>query len=246
MTTRRQKAKVDVPRGSNCLLPGFTLMELLVVIAIIAVLAALLLPVLSKARSKAKQTSCLNNLHQINSAVRMYADDFKDKVVPPPGFYTSVEQWYRYKELVAYYVGRSPSPRPSDKLFCCPADTFFYSASGYHSTPWRNAPQTGYSSYIFNAGNRVGANGYPGIFGQSLVTIKEPCRTVLVCEAAAFTPFSWHNPQRRDSDYRFKDSRNLLSFVDGHVQYMKMYWSGAGEAWQYDPPSGYDYKWSGD
>jgi prepilin-type N-terminal cleavage/methylation domain-containing protein len=225
---------------------GFTLLELLVVMGLVAVLASLLLPVLNKARSKARQASCLNNLKQINLAVRMYAEDFKDKVAAPPGFYTSVESWYRYKELVASYAGRSESPKPSDKLFSCPADTFFYSASGYHSSGLCEARQTGYSSYIFNAGNLIGTNGYPGIFGRSLATVREPARTVLVCEAAAFTPFSWHNPKRQDSDYRFKDSRNLLSFVDGHVQHVKIFWSGAGEAWQYDPPSGYDYRWSGE
>jgi prepilin-type N-terminal cleavage/methylation domain-containing protein len=225
---------------------GFTLLELLVVVGLLVVLASLLLPALNKARSKAKQASCLNNLKQINLAVRMYAQDFKDKVVAPPGFYTSVESWYRYKELVASYAGRSESPKPSDKLFSCPADTFFYSASGYHSSSLCERPQTGYSSYIFNAGNLIGTNGYPGIFGHSLAAVREPARTVLVCEAAAFTPFSWHNPKSQDSDYRFNDSRNLLSFVDGHVQYVKMYWSGAGEAWQYDPPSGYEYRWSGE
>lgn len=68
---------------------GFTLIELLVVIAIIAILAAILFPVFAKAREKAKETACINNMKQLGTAFLMYMDDNKDRFPPSYAYFYS-------------------------------------------------------------------------------------------------------------------------------------------------------------
>ncbi len=233
---------------------GFTLVELLVVTAILAVLAALLLPVLSRGKAGARRTACLNNLKQVNLTVRMYAEDHGDAIAMPAIARAAPYDYHLFKEQVKCYAGLRGKASVTEKVFACPADKFFYSSGGYHSQGLCEQVATDFTSYAFNGLNYRGTNTetgrpFPGIAGKPLASIREPARTVLVGEAAALTPYSWHHPQKReDGEYRLRDSRNVLSFVDGHASETPLFWSGTAnsEAWHYDPPGGYNYKWSGD
>jgi prepilin-type N-terminal cleavage/methylation domain-containing protein len=117
---------------------GFTLIELLVSAGIVAVLAALLLPVLAAARERARETACSSHLSQLGKAMRMYLDDYG---LRPPHLH----------ELAQGYV-------PDRRIFTCPQDRWAgrggwaYSAWGRLSSPPEQWPFPVSYGYFFHSG----------------------------------------------------------------------------------------------
>jgi prepilin-type N-terminal cleavage/methylation domain-containing protein len=241
---------------------AFTLTELLVVIAIIGILAALLFPVLSRAKANGQRAACMNNLMQIAKGVRMYADDSSQILFPiiyqGPGF--AFYEWTAYNPMMRSYVGLKGPPSPQDKLFACPADTFFWGGQynvhdGLIFQSEHLQSNTCYSSYAMNAGNAVvrSQRQFPGMFagilGTKLTSVAMPARTVLLAEFSALDGYSWHQPAGRDS---YNNAPSVLSFTDGHVGYTKMYYGSNNPTqirqhpFAFNPPSGYDYRWTAD
>ena len=208
---------------------GFTLIEILVVIGILVVLAAMLFPVFSRAREKARQASCESNLKQLGLANLMYSADYDETYVPTnlpvtgvPGngvwWMMILQPWMRNLQIL-------DCPSFSDRAWCDMGECEAYIGQ----THWRYRGGYGINWGFYCDGDAWPPTGrYSTPAGRSEAWIADVAGTILFADSKCVVaspglrggPGHWRFDPERGS--RHNEGRNYV-FCDGHVKWLKAY-----------------------
>ena len=240
-------------------LPGgrlaFTLIELLVVVAIIAILAALLLPVLARTRETARRVVCMNNIRQLAQGVVLYAEENANHI--PSAWDTAPWSWEPYScpswDSFAAIASCCAESYPTNLchlytagiiadplVYFCPSQQspdFLYRGPDSFPAPQWNSRSWLTTGYNYNPYRAVPHSGYYGTVPKYSLLVSVPADKVLVMDLfSVWRPFDiahgpgW-NMAYADGHVEFRHNDAVYAYVLGHCAYAPPWDNTTGENW---------------